>query len=1641
MVGKKGLLVGVLFVLMVVLLTPAAVVKKAQNSLDDLVNVSSKLRVPQNIEGLDSLRASGSRTEGLPQFARLTEGWEDFLTRNEGAWELKLDTRTGMPALVEGSFIPWIPGAANDLRDESLGVVTSFQMEKIARDFMTKNEGLFPFRPEELELIPEGTVEVGGFFWHVQFQYLKDRIPVEGARVIFRVNNGNLIQFGMEGVNPSARVDTMPSFSRETALGILEGYVGRLDENDEILESGKLIIVPVSTREFSDIYDGELGRGTEYSLCYDIKFRRPGVMGTWRARIDAHSGEILSFEDENRYGTVTGGIYPVSPLDTEVVKPFPSLTISNGTTKYTDIGGNYSFATGTASAALTGKYVKVSDSCGTSSLSTTASPGDLAFNKSTGTDCTTPGVGGAGNTHASRSGYYHLTAWKLKAQTWLPSNTWLTGQLTDNVNLNQTCNAYWSGTTVNMFKSGGGCRNSGELPTVVLHEVGHGLDSNDGSASADYGTGESYGDTNGFLLTHDSCMGTGFFSDGSKCSGYGDACTQCTGIRDVDYAKHTSATAHTPLNFVKVYCPTSSSYKGPCGREGHCEGYIAAEATWDLAVRALPAAGYDANTSWFILERLFYLSRPSASAAFTCNTSTFASDGCGTSSWFTTFRAIDDTGDGTSNGTPHASAIWSAFNAHGIGCSSASGYNTNQTTCSTISQPTLTATAGAGQVSLSWGSVTNATRYWIMRNELNSTAGMMKIAEVTSTSYTDTLVSPNITYYYSVLPLASSNSCFGAMAAVKNATPTGGGTTTYSISGTVSGATASGVTINLTGTATATTTTATDGTYSFSGLANGSYTVTPSKTGYTFSPTSASVTISGANQTGKNFTATAAATYSISGTVSGATASGVTMSLTGASTASTTTATDGTYTFSGLGNGSYTVTPSKSGYEFSPANVAVTISGANQTGKNFTASVSSCSPQTAAYSATYKCPTCTNSGTSCTASTALLQCHSTGEANYPNTLNGSCADGASGTCHSDESIEAITISTASGCMAVGSSVTVTVTCYAYSTTADWVALYYSNSAASPSWTQVGSYQHPTTTGTGTLSWTFTLTGTAGSVQAVRAQMVYSTSTPTFTSCVSGSYNDADDLVFTTAGGGATYSISGTVSGATASGVTMNLTGASTATTTTATDGTYTFSGLANGSYTVTPSKSGYTFSPASTSVTISGANQTGKNFTASSTITYSISGTVSGATASGVTMNLTGAATASTTTATDGTYSFSGLANGTYTITPSKTGYTFSPASTSVTLSGASQTGKNFTSTASGGGNVLTSGVGVSGTVSQGAYTYYTIVVPSGATNLTVTLTGLSADVDLYDKAPSTAGGVASNPTTSSYTGRSWNSGTTNESLSHSSPTYGTWAIGAYGYAAGSYTVTATYMAGGTTYSISGTVSGATASGVTITAGSATTTTATDGSYTLSGLPNGTYTVTPSKSGYTFSPTSISVTISGASQSGKNFTSTASGGGTTTQVLLNPGFESGTTSWTISGTSIGGTRNSVSPRTGSYMASFCFNTAYENSTTDSVYQTVTIDSAATAATLNFYYYIKTTETTTSTAYDKFTVTVENTSGTTLATLLTLSNLNKTSAWTAKTGLNLLAYKGQTVRIRFKAVTDSSLGTQFSLDDLTLNVTK
>ncbi|WP_217567604.1 M4 family metallopeptidase [Streptomyces sp. GbtcB7] len=204
-------------------------------------------------------------------------------------------------------------------------------------------------------------------------------------------------------------------------------------------------------------------------------------------------------------------------------------------------------------------------------------------------------------------------------------------------------------------------------------------------------------------------------------------------------------------------------------------------------------------------------------------------------------------------------------------------------------------------------------------------------------------------------------------------------------------------------------------------------------------------------------------------------------------------------------------------------------------------------------------------------------------------------------------------------------------------------------------------------------------------------------------------------------------------------------------------------------------------------------------------------------------------------------------------------------------------------------------------------------------------------------------------------------------------------------------------------------------------------------SYAATGLPTGlsissstgAITGTPTTAG-TYS-TTVTVTDSTGATGTASFTWTvsSSGGGgtcTSTQLLGNPGFESGNTTWTATSGVITNS-SSQAAHAGSYKA---WLDGYGSTHTDTLSQSVTIPSGCKAS-FTFYLHIDTAETTTSTAYDKLTVTA----GTT--TLATYSNLNKATGYTQKT-FDLSSFAGTTVALKFSGVEDSSLQTSFVVDD-------
>jgi len=586
--------------------------------------------------------------------------------------------------------------------------------------------------------------------------------------------------------------------------------------------------------------------------------------------------------------------------------------------------------------------------------------------------------------------------------------------------------------------------------------------------------------------------------------------------------------------------------------------------------------------------------------------------------------------------------------------------------------------------------------------------------------------------------------------------------TTWSISGTINPPSGGGgATVTLSGAGRAVTTADASGNYTFNTVPNGVYTVTPSKTGYTFSPSSQSVTVSGANLAGISFTAQAVqTTWSISGTITPSSGGGATVMLSGAGSAATTADASGNYIFTGLPNGSYTVTPSQASYSFNPQSQSVTINGSNLIGIDFIAqpvpkSISinvSTSTDRSTASATVASP----AFSTVLGNELLLAFIAADSTSGTNTTVKSVSGGGlkwtlvvrtnaqKGTAEIWRAFAAVPLNSVTVLATLSQSVFSSITVMSFMGV-DGSGTNGSG-AIGATGTANAAYGAPTASlvTTRSNSWVFgvgndydnAIARTPGPGQGLVHQdlaavgdtywvQMQSNPTPLASTIVTISdtaptgdrYNlSICEILPAQTVGPQTWSISGSISPSSAgSGATVTLTGTGSFTTTASPSGSYIFTGLANGTYTVTPASQGYSFTPPSQTVSVNASNVTGVNFMATAQ-SFSISGTISPTLGgAGATVTLSGTASIVTNADGSGTYSFNGLTNGAYTITPSNPGFSFSPAAQSVAINGGSASAINFTAV---GGYMIT------GILSPAASAVGATVTLAGPVNTTTTVTG-----------------------------------------------------------------------------------------------------------------------------------------------------------------------------------------------------------------------------------------------------------------------------------------------------------------------------
>jgi trimeric autotransporter adhesin len=1187
-VARSGLVAGLVSSLSISL-AGAAVPKQDYAFLDHKAFFRPELYISSTQSPLADI------IDQLPNRAAL-EAFTARRAADGSTFHVFIDPRSGAAVNVMGA-VPLIPGrgVGNRVTLESLGTRLGRTVEAV--DAAAVGDAVLAYVNANRDVLGIDVTQLGAVratqvsdeLWQVSIPQAIDGIPVRHGRIAASISHGNLVTIGTEAwgnVSPLARPSVTAEQAVEAGFAYLEGRTG----HDEMLAEPRLEIIPFAPAEFrvGEGFEGPVGRGYGHYLVWTFEFQRPPELARWEVRVNAHTGEVLAVEDTNQYVErgFTGGVYPVTStgicpdagrcgiMQTGWPMPFANTGFA-APNNFTNSAGIYDYSSGTATTSLAGRFVRMVDSCG--AVNESSATGAINLGGANNQHDCTSGGSSAGNTPASRSGFYELNKLAEQARGWLPSNAWLNAQLVSNMNLNQTCNAFWGGGTVNFYRSGGGCRNTGEIAAVFDHEWGHGLDDND-AAGALSSSSEGYADIAAIYRLQTSCVGYGFFqtlndgcgqtADGTGFNtneaqqGAAHCDTDCSGVRDADWAKHSPSTPDTPANFVCTSCLVSS---GLCGRQTHCAAAPSRQAAWDLVTRDLTAAPFslDSQSAFIVGNKVFYQGSGNIGAWHGC-TCPSTSSGCATANGYMQWITADDDNGNLNDGTPHMTAIFNAFNRHGIACATPAAQNSGCAGGPTAAS-NLTVTPGSFSASLSWTAVAGATRYWVFRSEghagCNFGKALIATVNAPTLTFTDTQLANGRTYYYNVVGVGASAACYGRVSNCANVTPQAGTNPDFSIAcnpsslsiqqgnsgnstctvtstggfasavgltcanlpaGTTCSFNPSSVTPAANGSVNSTLTVSVGGgttpnNYTIQAVgtsgaltrsANIGLTVTAAPTP-NFSVAAAPSTLSVAQGASGNSTITVASTNGFNSAVtlttstlpSGVTAGFATNPVTPPANGSATSVLTFTATASAA-TGTFPITiTGTSGALVRTASISLTIT---QTGGG--------GDLTASFDAARQAPSCgTTVGRSCDTGTSLVMGRANlgPEPNQPNTIADSCADGTAGTFHSDESNDRIRVFTTDGTnFAPGKTVTIQATVWAWTSPAqDAADFFYAANANSPTWTFIGTVV-PTVVGAQNLSVNYTLP--TGGTQAVRVQFRYQSSAA---ACAAGTFNDRDDLVF------------------------------------------------------------------------------------------------------------------------------------------------------------------------------------------------------------------------------------------------------------------------------------------------------------------------------------------------------------------------------------------------------------------------------------------------------------------------------------------------------------------------------------------------
>jgi len=353
-----------------------------------------------------------------------------------------------------------------------------------------------------------------------------------------------------------------------------------------------------------------------------------GVPQRWLFIVDAVTGAVVYRESMVLHVDVSGNVSAwatptdrAGACDAATLHPLPyaRVQITGGNFDYTDVDGNFTITNGgaapvTVTSSPRGQFFRVFNQSGTTTeLSQSVTPpgsANFVHNPTQTTEATLSEVNCYIESNVVRD-------YTLAFNPAFPAVS-TSSEFPVNVNIANSCNAFYDSVSINFFSGGGGCNNTG-FSTVVHHEYGHHIVAVAGSGQGAYG--EGFGDVMGVLITDDSQLGRGF----SNCA---------SGIRNANNSCQYSATA----------CSS-------CGSAIHSCGQLLSGCVWSIRTNLLAThpAQYRQIVSNLAINSVLLHQGTSIGNDIVID-----------------FLTLDDDDADISNGTPHYTQIANGFIAHGL---------------------------------------------------------------------------------------------------------------------------------------------------------------------------------------------------------------------------------------------------------------------------------------------------------------------------------------------------------------------------------------------------------------------------------------------------------------------------------------------------------------------------------------------------------------------------------------------------------------------------------------------------------------------------------------------------------------------------------------------------------------------------------------------------------------------------------------------------------------------------------------------------------------------------------------------------------------------------------------------------------------